>query len=248
MRLAGPDVFALPTRARRHPSASPPPRRPLRARPTGSPAVSRRMHVDLHPWLRPCRHGCHVAPRPATGRSWAGSPSATPEARRARVRAGRRARAVYGRHLAGQLEAAPGIMLLAHHLAPQTESAKCTELGGPVGLAPRSVAGVDPATGDPTDLDADLSYVSHRRTLNTRRQSEAGHQVPHHTTERRPFVGPVQRGPPRIRRELHSERSGGRGRATLTKNVGRRRALARLRRAGRGWSALRLSKGPWDTF
>ena len=35
-------------------------------------------------------------------------------------------RAVYGRDLAGQLEAAPGIVVSAHHRAPQTQSAKCT--------------------------------------------------------------------------------------------------------------------------
>ena len=32
--------------------------------PTGSPAVSHRMHGDLHPWQPPCRHGWHAAPGP----------------------------------------------------------------------------------------------------------------------------------------------------------------------------------------
>ena len=35
-------------------------------------------------------------------------------------------RAVYGREFTGQLEAAPGIVVSAHHRAPQSESAKCT--------------------------------------------------------------------------------------------------------------------------
>ena len=39
------------------------------------------------------------------------------------------------------------------------------------------------ATGDRTDLDAGLSYVFHGRTLDTRRHSEAGQQVTHHTTD-----------------------------------------------------------------
>ena len=46
-------------------------------------------------------------------------------ARKATEQVGER-RVVDGRDLAGQLEAAPGIVVSAHHRAPQTESAECT--------------------------------------------------------------------------------------------------------------------------
>ena len=113
--------------------------------------------------------------------SWAGSPSVL--RRRARNAPDQfdERRAVDGCDLAGQPEAAPGIVVSVHHRAPQTESAKCTELGGPIELGPGSVPGSSP--GDRIDLDVGLSYVSHRRTLNTRRHSEGGHQVPHHMTD-----------------------------------------------------------------
>ena len=42
--------------------------------------------------------------------------------------------------------------------SPQTESPKCTELGGPVGLGPEARQVLSRATGNRTDLDADLSY------------------------------------------------------------------------------------------
>ena len=62
--------------------------------------------------------------RPATGTSWAGSPSVLRRrARNAPDQVGE-GRNVYGRDLAGQLEAAPGIVVSAHQRAPQTESAK----------------------------------------------------------------------------------------------------------------------------
>ena len=62
--------------------------------------------------------------RPATGRRGLGA------RRQLRRRAGHASeqvherRAVYGRELASQLEAAPGIVVSAHQRAPQTESAK----------------------------------------------------------------------------------------------------------------------------
>ena len=98
-------------------------------------------------------HGWHVAPRPRQGRRGLGASSAILDPLREselhrlfkipshfgsniRVLLRRRARnapdqvnerrAGYGRDLAGQLEAAPGIVVSAHHRAPQTESAKCT--------------------------------------------------------------------------------------------------------------------------
>ena len=124
----------LPARLPRrgHPSASPPPRRPMDVRERSSrrrparPAVSRRRNGDLDPWQPPCRHGWHVAPGPRQGR----------RGLRARRLLRRRARnapdqvnqrhTVDGRDLAGQAEAAPGAVLSAHHRAPQTESAECT--------------------------------------------------------------------------------------------------------------------------
>ena len=94
--------------------------------PTGSPAVSHRMPGDLHPVAAslPPRVACNS--RPATGRRGLGA------RRPLRRRAGNapdqvdERRAVDGRDLAGQPEAASAIILSAHHLAPQTESAECT--------------------------------------------------------------------------------------------------------------------------
>ena len=124
---SAPDVFAL-----HHPGAGILRLRHRRADPwvCGRPAagaVSRRMLGDLHPWLHPWRHGWHAAPKPRQGRRRLGEVVAVfrRRARNAPDQVDER-RAVYGRDLAGQPEAAPGIMLLAHHLAPQTESAKCT--------------------------------------------------------------------------------------------------------------------------
>ena len=140
---------------------------PVRARRTGSPAVSRRMRPPVAPsWP----HGCACA----VGCS-GGAPGTRPT----------RSTSV-GLGMGVSSPVSPKQRLGT--ASPQTEPPKCTELVGPVGLAPRSVAR---ATGDPTDLDADFSYVSHRCTFNTRRHSEAGHQVSHHTTDASPFVGPV---------------------------------------------------------
>ena len=83
----------------------------------------------------------------------------------------------------------------------------------------------------------DERRTGYGRDLAGQREVAPGHRRPSHRVggvhgelitrlTRRPFVGLVRRGPPRIRTELHSERSGARGRATLTENVGRRLALA----------------------
>ena len=90
------------------------------------PAVSRLMQRDLHPRHPPWPHGWHVAPGPRQDVvGWERLLLFRRRARNAPDQVDQR-RAGDGRDLAGQREAAPGIMLLAHHRAPQTESANCT--------------------------------------------------------------------------------------------------------------------------
>ena len=90
------------------------------------PAVSRLMQRDLHPRHPPWPHGWHVAPGPRQDVvGWERLLLFRRRARNAPDQVDQR-RAGDGRDLAGQREAAPGIMLLAHHRAPQTESATCT--------------------------------------------------------------------------------------------------------------------------
>ena len=90
------------------------------------PAVSRLMQRDLHPRHPPWPHGWHVAPGPRQDVvGWERLLLLRRRARNAPDQVDQR-RAGDGRDLAGQREAAPGIMLLAHHRAPQTESANCT--------------------------------------------------------------------------------------------------------------------------
>ena len=119
---------------RRHPSVPPPARRPAgvrerssRRRP-GTPAVSRRRSGDLHPWLHPWRHGWHAASRPRQDvGGWERLLLLRRRARNAPDQVDK-PRARYGRELAGQLEAAPGIVVGAE--SPLwTEGRVTTKLG-----------------------------------------------------------------------------------------------------------------------
>ena len=109
LERVGPSARSL---RRFHPSASPPPRRPVGARERssrgrpGSPRChARRMHGDPHPWRHPWRPQVACNSQTATGTSWAGSPSVLRRrAPNAPDQVDQR-RAVHGRDLAGHLEA-----------------------------------------------------------------------------------------------------------------------------------------------
>ena len=90
------------------------------------PAVSRLMQRDLHPRHPPWPHGWHGAPGPRQDVvGWERLLLFRRRARNAPDQVDER-QAGDGRDLAGQLEAALGIVVSAHHRAPQTQSAKCT--------------------------------------------------------------------------------------------------------------------------
>ena len=170
------------------------------------PTVPRLMLGDLHPWQPPCHHGWHAAPGPRQGRRGLGARRLLRRrARNAPDQVGER-RTVDGRDLASQPEAAPGIVVSVHHRAPQTESAKCTELGGPIGLGPTSAPGTPPgrpATAPISTLISRTSFIGPPILVVT---AKPGRELITPLT-RRPFVGPVQRvrrasGGSCIRREV----------------------------------------------
>ena len=104
-----------------HPSASPPPHPPGTSRGVTPDA---RLPPPVAPSLAP-RVAC--SSRPATGTSGAGSGCCySGGAAGTRPTRSTSAGLGMGVTLAGQLEAAPGIVVSGHHQAPQTESAECT--------------------------------------------------------------------------------------------------------------------------
>ena len=153
--------------------------------------VSRRMNGDLHPWPHSWRHGWHAAPRPATGTSWAGKLR-----RRARnaARPGRRAPDLgYGRDLAGQPEAAPGIILSAHHLATADRVGKvthhATDVSSVRGPRPtRSAARTQVGVTAPRMASVRLPYASLGRGVRSPRRFSPAAPGPGQS-QRSPLIG-----------------------------------------------------------